>query len=156
VYQYAFHTATLWYILMSMENVTRWQRRFEHFKSALSKLEEGVVRMDPVHGEADDALLVAGFIQTYSFTMELGWKTMKDYLFEKGHTLTGSREVMKQAFQDGLIEDGHVWMDAIDDRNLMAHVYDKGTSDTMVAKIRAQYVDMLQNLKSFFESKYDG
>jgi nucleotidyltransferase substrate binding protein (TIGR01987 family) len=138
-----------------MTKVRRWQQRFAHFNNAFERLNDALARIAPAHKDSSDELVLAGFIQTYAFTMELGWKTMKDYLFEQGYNPGGSKEVMKQAFQDGLIPNGRVWMDAIDDRNLIAHIYDRAAIEGVIKKVRESYIGMLKDLSIFFESKHD-
>ena len=43
-------------------------------------------------------------------TFELAWKVLKDYLESEGYMVKSHRETIKQAFQIGLIDNGHVWI----------------------------------------------
>lgn len=52
-------------------------------------------------------------IQTYEFTFELAWKTLKDYLEEKGVIVKFPRDTIKEAFRYELIEDGELWLDML-------------------------------------------
>jgi len=66
--------------------------------------------------------------KTYNFfevTFELSWKLMKDYLEAQGFQVKSPRETIKQAYQSGLIDNGHVWIDTLTDRNLTVHTYDE-------------------------------
>ena len=54
-------------------------------------------------------------------TFELGWKVLKDYLELAGHIVKSPRETIKQAFQNEIINDGHIWMDALSVGNLTTH-----------------------------------
>ncbi|MFL0194282.1 nucleotidyltransferase substrate binding protein [Clostridium sp. WILCCON 0269] len=49
---------------------------------------------------------------------------MKDYLEAQELYTKSPRGTIKQAYQIGLIDDGHVWIDALADRNLTVHTYD--------------------------------
>ncbi|WP_200086690.1 HI0074 family nucleotidyltransferase substrate-binding subunit [Salicibibacter cibi] len=60
----------------------------------------------------------AGLIQLFEVTFELAWKVFKDYLEAEGYIMKSPRQTIKQAFQMGIIEDGHTWIDALSDRNL--------------------------------------
>ena len=60
----------------------------------------------------------AGVIQFFEIAIELAWKVLKDYLESHEIQFNSPREVIKSAFQNGFIENGHVWMDALADRNL--------------------------------------
>lgn len=51
-------------------------------------------------------------------TFELGFKVLKDYIESKGYIVKSPRETKKQAFQMGVIEEGHAWIDALAKRNL--------------------------------------
>ncbi len=51
-----------------------------------------------------------GLIQFYEMSFELAWKIMKDYLDEQGFVVNSPRQAIKQTFQIGLIENGHVWI----------------------------------------------
>jgi len=55
---------------------------------------------------------------------DLRWKTLKDLLTYKGIDALLPREVLRQAFASGLLQDGQLWIDMLEQRNLMAHTYD--------------------------------
>ncbi len=63
--------------------------------------------------------------QNYEMTFELAWKLMKDYLELLGYTVNSPRDVIKQALQATILEEGQLWMDALSDRNLTTHTYDE-------------------------------
>ena len=88
----------------------------------------------------------AGLIQTFEFTFELAWKTLKDYLEYKGFTVPSPRDTIKQAFQKGYIEDGRIWLEALEKRNLMAHTYDRSKAQEAAALIKEEYFEMIVNI----------
>lgn len=51
---------------------------------------------------------------------------MKDYLEENGIIITPvtPRNVIKEAFTAGMIDNGQVWVEMMLHRNLLAHTYD--------------------------------
>ncbi len=59
----------------------RWKQRFQNYEKAFKRLSRAieVVRVTP-----DDDLLQSGLVQTYEYTFELAWKTLKDYLEMEG------------------------------------------------------------------------
>jgi nucleotidyltransferase substrate binding protein (TIGR01987 family) len=64
-------------------------------------------------------------IQVFEFTHELAWNVLKDYLEEQGFVgIVGSRNATREAFKNGLLDDGETWMDMIKARNLALHTYD--------------------------------
>ena len=67
-----------------------------------------------------------GTIRRFKYTWELAWKVLKDHLEATGvllDTITPAA-VIKAAFAAKIIQDGDMWMKALDARNKMAHTYD--------------------------------
>jgi nucleotidyltransferase substrate binding protein (TIGR01987 family) len=53
--------------------------------------------------------------------------------------IVGSKGAVRQAFQNGLIVDGQIWIDMLNDRNLSAHSYDEATADGLALRIMDTY-----------------
>jgi nucleotidyltransferase substrate binding protein (TIGR01987 family) len=125
-----------------MENFKeiRWKQRFENFEKAFLLLERALQIERPSEAER------GGIIQFYEMTFELAWKVLKDYLEAEGLVTKSPRETLKTALQVGMIDDGHRWMDALEDRNLMSHTYDEETAALVVEKIRSAYFQLLVQL----------
>lgn len=121
----------------------RWKQRFQNFDKAFKRLTDAIqiIRNDP-----DNVLLQAGLIQTYEFTFELAWKTLKDYLEMEGFTVSSPRATLRQAFQSGYIQQGDVWLKALNDRNLTAHTYDDEVAKEVIADIQQTYYFLLKDL----------
>ena len=124
----------------AMSSETRWKQRYENFDKALGKLEQAL------ESELLSELERAGVIQYYQFTFELAWKTLKDFMEERGIDAKFPRDVIKEAFRYGLIEDGELWLDMLQKRNLMAHTYDESTAETAHKLIRERYVTALKQV----------
>lgn len=125
-------------------NPLRWKQRFENFERALALLEEASRR--PPKSLSD--LEKEGLIQRFEYTFELAWKTLKDYLEYSGVSLAEGtpRSVIKEAFAARIVEDGQLWIDMLDHRNLMSHAYDKERFEAAVTAIRDRYVRELAAL----------
>lgn len=116
----------------------RWIQRLNHFNQAFDQLKEAVelARQRPL-----SKLEEQGLIQAFEYTHELAWNTLKDFLENRGaRDLYGSKDVTREAFKRGLIENGEVWMDMIKNRNLTSHTYDESTAAAIASAIRNQYV----------------
>lgn len=126
-----------------MDVDVRWKQRFQNFDKAFKRLTDAIqiIRNDP-----DNVLLQAGLIQTYEFTFELAWKTLKDYLEMEGFTVPSPRVTLRQAFQCGYIQQGDVWLKALNDRNLTAHTYDDEVAKEVIADIQQTYYFLLKDL----------
>lgn len=118
----------------------RWKQRFGHYKKAYTLLEQTIAIEDPSDAER------AGLIQFFEMSFELGWKVLKDYLEDEGFSVTSPRDTIKQAFQAGFIVDGHVWLEALKDRNLTVHTYEEKIAIAVEKKIRDAYFPALAKL----------
>jgi nucleotidyltransferase substrate binding protein (TIGR01987 family) len=100
----------------------RWLQRFENLERALAQLRAAITAHQAI---PEDDLFVIALIKAYEFSFELSWKTLKDLLAWNGVDARLPREVLKQAFATGLLENGQLWIDMLEQRNLMAHTYDQ-------------------------------
>ncbi len=120
----------------------RWLQRFSNYQKAFGQLEEFIGL--PVLNKFERQ----GLIQCFEYTFELAWKTIKDYLEVQGFTVNTPRVAIQTAFQIDLIKDGHLWIDALEKRNLMAHTYDEQRANEAENLIRQEYFTMLKELRN--------
>ena len=123
-----------------MEQDIRWKQRFLNYSKAIGQLTEFMEIKELNKFE------VQGLIQCFEYTFELAWKTMKDYLELEGFEVNTPRSSIQTAFQIGLIEGGHIWIDALNKRNLMAHTYDESAAKEAEALIKESYYPELLKL----------
>jgi len=122
----------------------RSHQRFENFKKALALYENGLVpKMSKLEEE--------GLIQRFEYTFELAWKCLQDLLQERGYGDTrGPRPVIEQAFQDGIISDGPIWLHMLKARNETTHLYDESTFNAIIQQVKTSFLEALQNFRSRF------
>ena len=115
----------------------RWQQRFQNYRQALSRL-TAAVRLS---GERPlSELEQQGLIQGFEYTHELGWNVLKDYLEAQGFVgIIGSKGAAREAFKNGLVEDGEAWMDMITARNLTLHTYKTEVAEDIVKNILGRF-----------------
>lgn len=118
----------------------RWKQRFENFNKSYKLMEK--YSKQKITSELEKA----GIIQFFEMTFELAWKVLKDYLEAEGYVVKSPRETIKQAFQIGLIDNGHVWIDALANRNLTTHTYDEALADKMTKEIVELYFPELKKM----------
>lgn len=133
-----------------MENLKdiRWKQRFENFSKSyklLKKYSEIEIKSE---------LEIAGIIQLFEVSFELSWKVLKDYLEADGYLVKSPRETLKQAFQIGIIENGHVWIDALASRNLTTHTYDEEFANKMLKEIVKVYIPEIDKLYNKLKEEY--
>lgn len=111
----------------------RWHQRLENFHKAFRELKEAV---ELSRSRQLTKLEKQGLIQSFEYTHELAWNTLKDFLFDQGNSrITGSKDATREAFKVGIIHDGEMWMDMITSRNQTSHTYNQVTADLIVGKI---------------------
>jgi nucleotidyltransferase substrate binding protein (TIGR01987 family) len=137
-----------------MNQDIRWMQRYNSYKRALLQLEEAIV----LSNERNlSNLEKQGFIQAFEFTHELAWKTMKDFLEYRGNNeIYGSRDAARTAFSYGLVEDGGLWMEMINSRNMTSHVYDMKIADEIIAIIDQKYFDEMKKFEKTMQKILDG
>ena len=120
----------------------RWKQRFSNYRLALSRLAEGVsiARQRPLSD-----LEKQGLIQAFEFTHELAWNVMKDFFAYQGNvSIMGSRDATREAFAEGLVEDGEGWMEMIKSRNQTSHTYNRKIADEIVERILVSYFPLFE------------
>lgn len=113
----------------------RIKQLYTDFQKALQRLEEALAQ-DPT--EAAGTVL-DGTIQRFEFTFELAWKLAKNILNYQGIEAANPRDVIKEAFQQGLIKDGDGWIAMLEDRNRTSHVYDEEEVRRIYDNIKGRY-----------------
>ncbi len=121
----------------------RWRQRFENFNKAYDQLDSAISDFDKL-----SKLEKEGLIQRFEYTFELAWKTLKDYLESKEVDVKFPREVIKAAYHYELIQDGEIWMDMLEKRNILAHTYDEKRFDLAVNKIKQEYYSAISQVHS--------
>ena len=106
------------------------------------------------HGaEPGNEVIGMAVIKAYEFSFELSWKTLKDLLAYEGIDALLPREVLRQAFATGLLQDGQLWIDMLEQRNLMAHTYDVTRAQQALALIRERFAPALFGLAADLERR---
>lgn len=118
----------------------RWRQRFQELQKSHAQLSKALEIVSP------DEIYRAGIIQFFEMTLELAWKTLKDYLESMKLIVQSPRETIQIAFQNEIIENGHAWIDALQKRNLMAHTFDESRAIEAEKLIREIYFKEIQKL----------
>ena len=126
----------------------RWIQRFQNFKGAFHQLASAAKL---AHERDLSELEQQGMIQAFEFTHELAWNVLKDYLQEQGFIgITGSKDATREAFKNGLLENGGAWMEMIDSRNKSTHTYNCTTAEKIASAITSSYVPEFEKFRDKF------
>ena len=129
----------------------RWKQRFEHFERALGLLRDALAQGPAALNQLEKE----GVVQRFEYTLELAWKTVKDYLEGSGIVLTSvtPRQVIKDAFAAKILADGQTWIAMIDHRTLLSHTYDPVNFEEAVVAIHDRYLPALQQVRNLLADR---
>lgn len=127
-------------------NDVRWIQRFANYQKALKRLSKFIEK-----GELNE-LEEQGLIQSFEYTHELAWNTLKDFLESRGNEkIYGSKDATRKAFKLNLIEGGETWMDMIQSRNETSHTYNnevsKKIANNIIGRYYPEFVELETKLK---------
>ena len=125
---------------MDFQKDIRPQQRFDNFKKSYQLLEKYSSL------ELTSEIEKAGLIQFFEITFDLALKVLKDYLEAQGYIVKSPRETIKQAYRMEVIDDGHVWIEALSSRNLTTHTYDEQFTEKFVQDIQQVYFPLFKSL----------
>lgn len=151
---------------MSISDI-RWEQRFSNYNKAFLKSELAVIKIREEYqieedGTIDedeflDHIIKEGLIQRFEYTHELAWNVMKDFLENAGNTnIFGSKDATREAFAQGLLGDGEIWMYMIKSRNKTSHTYNQETADDIFIKIMHHYFEQFLNFRNKMEEMRSG
>lgn len=125
----------------------RWKQRFSNYNKAFIQLQKFIDKKEL------NELEEQGLVQAFEFTHELAWNTLKDYFEYQGNTsITGSRDATREAFNNGLLLNGEIWMEMIKSRNQTSHTYNEKVIAEIKEKILNLYYNEFVNFKTKMES----
>ena len=127
---------------------TRLKILTEQFSAALEdfkiSLEIEVSRFEATVGD----VIKNGQVQKFEFTIELLWKMLKVFLYEKHGIDAGSpKQAIRTYFELGFCEyqDAETMLEAVDTRNRLSHVYKKETFEDIYAQMK-KYKDLFDRV----------
>lgn len=129
----------------------RWQQRFENFDKAYQRLKEAMEQAELNELERN------GLVQRFEFTLELGWKVMKDFLQEQGFEFNPSpKDTFRQAQQARYISFAQALIDGLDIRNVLSHDYNGDKFIASESLLRTEVFPALSQLHGFFSAQLNG
>jgi len=129
------------------EKDIRWRQRFQNLKKAYQQLKAGVEQKSFTDLEKE------GIVQRFEYTFELVWKTLKDYLESQDVIAEFPRDIFKAAFRYNLINNGEIWMDMLEKRNLLSHTYNEKNAKIAFDSVTKKYFYAVQQIVTFLGSK---
>lgn len=125
-------------------------KKVENYLRAVKQLETAV---SAYSSSPTDDLYRDGLIQRFEFTVELAWKSLKEYLEDQGALVQHAtpRAVLKDAYAAGMIDDEAGWNKILSARNITSHVYSEETAAEVAAQVCADFFPVFQSLADFYQ-----
>lgn len=122
----------------------RWRGRYRNFTQAFTLFRDAASR-EP---ESLNDLERDGLTRRFLFTFRLAWKTLKDRLEHEGVELAiiTPRNVLREAFAAGMIDDGQGWINMLEDGNVLAREYDRSAFEAVKSNIHKRHLPLLETL----------
>lgn len=127
-------------------------KKYENFKRAWENLKD-IYSYEPPY----DNVVLAGLVGLYEVCFEQSWKAMKELLYRSGfgESQTGSpRQILKTAYQAGMIQNEDLWLEALFSRNNVAHAYNEEVALDIVRATKEEYYAMFTELIETLEREW--
>lgn len=110
------------------------------FDQAISSLKEALA-LEKNKIIRDSALL------RFQLCFELAWKAVKDYARGEGVECFSPKSCFQIAFQLKLIDYDENWINMVNDRNLIVHLYEEEMADKIYSHL-SNYLSLFEKLSS--------
>jgi len=105
--------------------------------------------------DLENEFIISGIIDKFFVQFELGWKLLKELIKYEGRPTAASgspRMIIKEAYKMYDFIDENVWLEMLEQRNDLTHIYDGDKANKLVHLIMERYVPDFQKMeKSIFE-----
>ena len=120
-------------------------KKYENFCKAFANLKSCLEISQP-YSIAEQT----GITGLFAICFEQSWKLMKELLEYHGYftqKIGSPRIIIKSAYQCGMINNESGWLDILETRNTLAHIYDEEKALAAIQKILSEYIPAFEELK---------
>lgn len=128
--------------------MSRLNERIENFNRAFDIFNEAV---NAYNLNKENILTHMALVQAYEVCFELSWKVLKDYLAENGISVYLPKEVIKEAFNKNVIDNGQIWIDMLNARNSTSHEYNMDKINLILNQISSSYHKEIKNFSNWLK-----
>ncbi len=127
----------------------RLKQRLDNYNRAISN----ALETQNEYKKNQNKFMMMALIQAFEICFELSWKIQKDYLRYIGFEVAGPRDVIKQSFASEIIQNGEIWLEMLETRNLSTHIYNEEKMKEISDRIVSQYINEFILLNDTIASK---
>jgi nucleotidyltransferase substrate binding protein (TIGR01987 family) len=137
-------------VLYSASKKLRAEDGLYNFSNALKRFNEALEKRNTLKKEGFEDIILDLIVKRFEFTYEMSWKALKRYLDYNGIEAQYPRELFKEAYTLGLIENQYVWLDMIEMRNLSSHIYNEYEIEAILDKVddyAKEFINLQEKIK---------
>lgn len=127
-------------------------KKYENFCLALENLKDIYNYEEPYSN-----VVLTGLTVLYGICFEQSWKAVKEILEDSGFVkekIGSPKQILKTAYQAGIIEDEAIWLEALTARNNVAHAYNRAVALDIINETKTKYYTMFCRLKDNLENDW--
>ena len=128
-------------------------RKYDNFCSNLAVLSQASEQ------DLNNEFIIGGIIDKFFVQFELGWKVLKELLRYEGSSVSASgspRAIIKEAYKTYDFIEESVWLEMLEKRNDLTHIYDGKKARELANLIIETYVPEFEKLKCCIADIYGG
>ena len=124
-----------------MAQAEKFKRTFGKFEKAFNKYRE-IIRSPELFNFLSEELIIEVATKRFEYTFESMWQALKEYLRVEGIDCPTPLKCFKEIFKIGMIEENQesVFIDMIEKRNQMVHIYDLKRAQEIYEFIKTEAV----------------
>ena len=123
-------------------------RRIDDFEKSLNRLEEAITKAYKNIQNEDYTFFRDSAIQRFEFTVEIMWKSIKEYLFKKeGIECVSPKSCLREYFEVFNIDEkkSKKFLRMVDDRNLSSHTYHEEVAEEIFINLK-EYKELIKEV----------
>ncbi len=127
-------------------------KKYDNFCKALANLKEGAMLEEPY-----TVVEQTGIVGLFEICFEQSWKLMKEILEEHGRfeeKIGSPRAIIKIAYQCGMINGCEGWLELLDSRNILAHIYSDEQALYVIKRLKSDYISLFETLKNEIDNRW--
>lgn len=119
-------------------------KKYDNFCSNLRVLEKASEQ------DLENEFIISGIIDKFFIQFELGWKLIKELIKYEGRPIAASgspRMIIKEAYKIYDFFDEVIWLEMLDKRNDLTHIYDGNEAHALAYVIIEKYIPEFKKME---------
>ena len=120
------------------------EKKLHSFNKALQSLKE--IHIFYIE-KPDQKVSQMALMKSFELAFELSWKTLQSFFKSQGYIeISSPKGIIKEAFNKDVIKNGQLWIDMLDARNRLSHIYNESMFKGIIKKVSKEYIQEIEKL----------